>query len=149
MLRFSSMANRTIRELLNFILLQQAVTQSRLRRWRLPRRAKNLIARAHEALGRAVATEAPFHVQRVLAPRERHVADRPVARHAAHAFFDVNAVIEINKIRQVVDAHPLDGFFRAITFAHRLQHHGGGMNLRVAGHASVRRGNAREVALFH
>lgn len=143
------MTNRTIRELLNVIFLQQAVAISRLICWRFPRGAKHLLARAHETLRRAVTLEAPFHVQRVFAPGERHLADRAVTGDAADAFFDMNAVIEINIIRQIVDANPFDGFAVAKAFAHRLEHLRGGMDLRMARHAGVRRGNAGKVALFN
>jgi hypothetical protein len=50
-----------------------------------------------------------------------HLIDLAVTGRAAHAFVHVNAVIEINEVRQTMHANPLDGFISAITFAHRLQ----------------------------
>ena len=44
-----------------------------------------------------------------------------MARRAADALADVNAVIEIRKIAEAMDLHPLDRFAGSITLAHRLQ----------------------------
>jgi hypothetical protein len=54
----------------------------------------------------AVTIQAPFHVQRVLAAHERHVVDRAVALFASDATRHMNAVIEIDKVGQIVDASP-------------------------------------------
>jgi len=68
-----------------------------------------------------MAIEAPLHQQRVRLENQRHLIDRAVARRAADALADVNAVIEIRKIAQAMDFHPLDRFAGSIALAHRLQ----------------------------
>lgn len=142
------MTHRAIRELFNLVFFDQRRAQSGLILRRLPSRAENFFARTHETLRRAMASEAPFHVQRVLAPRQSHLADRAVTGHTADTFFNVNAVIEINEVGEIIDANPLNRFVVPKTLAYRLQHYSGGMDLRVAGHASVRRRNTGEIALF-
>lgn len=142
------MAYRAIRELFNFVFFEQRGAQSGLIFRRLPSCAKNFFTRAHETLRRAMATEAPLHVQRVLTPRQSHLANRAVTGHAADTFFNVNAVIEINEVWEIIDANPRNRLIVPKTLAHRFEHLSGGMDLRVARHAGVRRGNAGEVALF-
>jgi hypothetical protein len=44
-----------------------------------------------------------------------------VARGAAYALVDVNAVVEINVVGQTVHSHPLDGLIGAEAFADRLK----------------------------
>ena len=56
----------------------------------------------------AVAVEAPFHLQRVLLPREVHQVDAPVAGDASDAFVHVDAVVEVDEVRQIVHLDPLD-----------------------------------------
>jgi len=96
-----------------------------------------------------VAFEAPFHLQRILAPRQRHLTDRPVARHTANAFLDVDTVIEIDEIGQIIDAIPCQRLATAPTLPYRLQHGTGRMNLRVTGHAGFRRRNAGKSTFLH
>src|SRR5207245_7518762 len=50
----------------------------------------------------------PLHLERLRLPHERHAIHGPVARRAADAFVDVNAVIEVDEVRQIVDARPQD-----------------------------------------
>ena len=45
----------------------------------LPLHVEDGLRRAQVRLGIAVAVEAPLHVQRLVAPGERHLVDRPVA----------------------------------------------------------------------
>ncbi len=55
----------------------------------------------------AMALHAPLHGYSVLTfPHQRHCVDAPVARRTTDALVDVNAVIEINKIRQIVARAP-------------------------------------------
>jgi hypothetical protein len=49
--------------------------------------------------GIAMAVHAPVHIKRVHAVHERHLIHLPVTGRAAHAFVDVNAVVEINEVR--------------------------------------------------
>src|SRR5258708_218848 len=87
----------------------------------LPVHIKNLVFRAEDPLGIAMAVQAPLHQQRVGLEYQRHLVDLPVARRAAYALVDMNAVIEINEIGQTVNFDPLDGFIAAIALADRLE----------------------------
>ena len=65
-----------------------------------------------------------------------------MARRATHAFADVNAVIEIHKIRETVHPHPIDRLIGAIALANRLQVTHIVKQHRVAIHAGFCRWNA-------
>ena len=103
---------------------------------------EHLIARPQILLRRAMAFQAPLHLQRSIVVHQRHAVDRPVAGVAAHALVDVNAVIEINEIRQIVDPGPHQRLAAAETLAHRLQQRRSRPDLRVAVHAGFGRRNA-------
>src|SRR5580698_6813793 len=60
-----------------------------------------------------------------------------MASFAAHTLIHMNAVVEINVIRQVVHARPANRRTTAKTLAHRLQHRGSAPDLRVAVHARL------------
>ncbi len=143
------MTNIAIGELLDFVFLHQFISQFGWRAIRLPGRTEYLLARPHEFLRRAMALQAPLHVQGILAPRQRHVSHRAMAAYTADTFLQVNAVIEIYKIGKVVDADPFNRLVVAIARAYRLQHRARGMNLRMAGHARFGGRNTGEIALFH
>src|SRR6266480_2879015 len=83
----------------------------------LPVHIENLIFGAENLLRVAMALHAPLHQQRVGLEHQRHLVDLSVARRAAHALVDMNAVIEIDEIGQAVNFDPLDGFIAAITLA--------------------------------
>ena len=67
---------------------------------------------------------------------------------ATHALVNMNAVIEIDEARQVVDPRPLQRLPGAETFAHRLQNRTLGPDLRVAIHADLGGWNPGERRLF-
>ena len=90
-----------------------------------------------------MAVEAPAHGQRRGLPHQRHVVDRPVTGAASDALGDVDRVIEIDVIRQPVDLAPADRLMEREAGAHRREHLGLGVELRVAGHAGVGRRHAR------
>ena len=110
---------------------------------------EDLLARADKELRRAMALETPVHVQRVHPPRERHLIDPAMAGDATDALVHVNAMIEINKSRQVVDARPLDRLTRAKTLSDRRQRRAVRPDLSVTIHADFRRGDPGERAFFH
>ncbi len=89
--------------------------------WLVARILKYLLARAKVILRRAMASQAPFHLQRCLLVHERHLVDGAVAGIAADAFGDVNAVIEKDEIRKLVYARPLQGLPGTITGADGLE----------------------------
>ena len=61
--------------------------------------------------GVAVAIETPLHRKRFLLLNDFHLIDAAVAGNTTNASHDVSSVVEVHKIRQVMDAFPLDGFF--------------------------------------
>jgi len=96
-----------------------------------------------------MALKAPFHKQRVLSPRHRHLIDWSMASRALHSLMYMDAVIEIDKIRQIVDPRPLERAIFAIARPHRLQRRAIRPYLRVAVHAYLRGRDAGEGALLH
>ena len=72
-----------------------------------------------------------------------------MASGATDALVNMNAVIEIDEARQVVDPRPLQRLPGAETFAHRLQNRTLGPDLRVAIHADLGGWNAGERGVFH
>jgi len=90
-------------------------------RGRLPVHVKNLIPRAKVLLRIPVALQAKIHVQGRCLQHQRHLVHAAVARRAADALVDMNAVIEINVVRQAMHFVPMNGFIRPVALAHRLQ----------------------------
>src|SRR6266536_3459619 len=138
------MTRRTARELLNLVFRDEAGAELELIRRRDVVHAEDRVARAHEAFGTAVTVEAPFHLQRLVLPHQRHAIDLAVTGRAADAFVDVNAVVEVHKIRQIVDARPLDRFPRAEALTDRLEERAVREDLRMAVHAGFRWRNSGE-----
>ena len=125
-------------------LLSEALTiyYNWIRARRLPvTHIENLIARAKILFRRAMAFQTPLHLQRLLLIHKRHLVDWAVARIAAHAFVDVNAVIEEDKVRKLVHPRPLQRLAGAVTGADRLKQLRVGPDLRVAIHARLGRRN--------
>lgn len=54
-----------------------------------------------------MAIDAPTHVKRVLLPGDRHLIDGAMAGGAADAFRHVDAVVEENEVRSLIDAFPV------------------------------------------
>jgi hypothetical protein len=138
-----------LRNALNLILRCQSFADFRLVRRRLPVHVKDLVARTQNRFRVAMAVQAPLHQQRRGLKHQRHLVDLPVTRRAAHAFVDVNAVIEINEVRQAMHADPFDGFIGAETLAHRLQISGVVEQHRVAIHAGLGGRNTGGGGAFH
>ena len=74
---------------------------------------EDLVARAQVLLRRAVAVEAPGHLEGRVLRDERHLVDAAVAGLAADALGDVDRVVEVDVVRQVVDLDPLDRLVRS------------------------------------
>ena len=87
--------------------------------------------------------DAPLHLQCIFLENRRHVVDLAVARRAADAFGNMDAVIEIGKFRQIVNPFPLDRFVIAKTGADRLKIWAVGPDLAMAIHARLRRRHSR------
>jgi hypothetical protein len=99
---------RAGRELLDFVFGHELSPKSELVRGRLIEGIENFIPWAHVFLRLPVAAEAPIHLQRLRAPGQRHLRDRPVASGAADPFIHVNAVVEVDEIGERIDARPFD-----------------------------------------
>ena len=97
----------------------------------------------------AVTIETPTHLKAVSLPHERHLVDAAVAAFAADTLTNVNAVVEIHKVRQIVHARPLNGIARAVTGADRFQRRAGVPYLRMAIDAGLSGWNIGEAGLLH
>jgi 6,7-dimethyl-8-ribityllumazine synthase len=74
----------------------------------LPPHREDLLLRTHVALRVPMAFQAPLHLQRAVLPGERHAIDAAVTCGAAHALVHVDAVVEVNEVRQIVNLDPFD-----------------------------------------
>ena len=94
-----------------------------------------------------MASYAPFHLQSVFLINGWHVVDLAVARRTSDTLCNVNAVIEICKFGQIVNAFPLDRFVVSEARSNRFKIFAVGPQLAVAihtrlcgRHAGTRRG---------
>src|SRR5438876_8019646 len=94
----SSMTCRAAGELLDLILLNEPLSELELIGRRFVVDAEHGRPRADVPLRIAMTVEAPFHLQRLLLPHERHSIDRPVTRRAPDSLVNVNAVVEVDEI---------------------------------------------------
>ena len=114
-----------------------------------PIHIENLILRSQIPLRISVALETPLHIQRRSLEHQRHLVYRPVAGRAAHTLIHVNAVVEVNIIRQTVYLYPVNRLFAAITLANWLQISHIVEQHRMAIHAGLGRRNPRIRRGFH
>ena len=96
-----------------------------------------------------MAVQAPLHLQRVFLVHERHLVDRAVTTKAANTFVYVNTVIEIDKIREIMDPRPLDGSAAAEAVAYRFQHGRIGPDQGMTIHAGLGRRDSRKAGLLN
>lgn len=95
-----------------------------------------------------MALQAPLHLQRRFLPHKRHVVDPPMAGDTANALLDVDAVIKVDKVRQVVDARPHDRSIAAEAGAYGFEHRTRCPDLGMTGHTGLGRGQTGEGGLF-
>lgn len=143
------MACRTTRQRPDVVFFNEFPPEGELIGGRSILHIEHLLARPDEMLGRAMALEAPVHMQGVDTPGERHLIDAAMAGDATDALVHVNAMVEINESRQIMDARPLDRLARAKTLSYRSQCRAVRPDLRVAIHADFCRRNSGERALFY
>src|SRR5262245_27567789 len=86
-------------------VLLSAMTYRAIRQ--LPRRIDGLAGGLNVAFRMPVTLQTPFHEQRVFPPRHRHLVHWSMARCALDSAVHVNAMVEIDEIRQIVDTCPL------------------------------------------
>ena len=112
-------------------------TSVRAARWQ-----KNFISGSQFRRGIAVAIKAPTHAEWFAFRHQRHIPDISMASRAAHAFRNMNAMVEENVIGEGIDPIPMQGLLPLCAEHDRAQHRGVGENLRMAGHARLRRRHA-------
>ena len=96
-----------------------------------------------------MAFQTPFHLQRRLLPGQRHLVHPAMTGFAAYALIHVNAVIEINEIRQIMHPRPRDRGIVAKARSNRLERRAGVPDLRMTVHASFGRRNIGEPRSLH
>ena len=106
----SSVTYRAIRQVAaaNMILAPSALLASGCVRCSLPFGVVDLVLRPQMRAGIAMTVQAESHGERLGLVAKRHAIHLPVTSRAADALGDVNAVVEIDIIRQVVDPVPDD-----------------------------------------
>src|SRR5690242_18024025 len=72
-----------------------------------------------------------------------------MAATATDSLVHVNAVVEVNEVRKIMHADPLQVFSGAEAFTDRFQHGRIGPDLRVAVHAGASGRNAGEIRGLH
>lgn len=105
---------------------------------RLPIQVKNLVDRTQVIFGMAMALQAPAHRERFLLVNSIHVVHLTVAAHAAYTAIDVHRMVEICKIRDLVDLQPADRLPALPALLHGGQLRVIGLYLRMAIHAGLR-----------
>ena len=130
----------------NLPLLLGLVSKLNLRRFRglLPRKIRDFILRTQLHFRMAMALQAERHAERLGVINFVHLVNASVTFHAADAAIDVYRVVEICKIRQLVDLDPLNRFARRSAFANQRQPRIILQHLAVAVHAGGRRRDIRE-----
>ena len=103
-------------------------------RW-LPIHVGNLIERSYVLFGITVAIETEPHGERLGREDLPHLIDASVTRHAAHAFCDVDRMIEEDEIRQSIDALPVNRLSGEITLSQARELRTLGPYLLMATHA--------------
>src|SRR5205823_13831932 len=88
-----------------------------------------------------MARDAPVHEQGFVLISERHLVKSPMAGDAADALIYVNVMIEVNKLGQIVDPLPRNGFATAIAGSNRFEDGAAEPNLLMAIHAGLGRRN--------
>src|SRR5262249_17975228 len=89
------------------LLHQRRTARALVPALRRPVHREDVLLRSNELLRVAMTFEAPLHLQRRYLIRQRHQVDSPVTGGATNAFVDVNAVIEIDEVRQIVHSSPV------------------------------------------
>ncbi len=111
--------------------------------WLLPGHVGDVISRTQVWCGIAMTIEAKLHRERLGAIGERHLIDASMAAFATDAFGDVDVVPEENEIRKLGHPRPTDGLVFGKALADGRQHRSIGPDLRVTGHAGLRRRQSR------
>src|SRR5688572_20564434 len=106
----SSVARRTGGSRLDAVFLHEFRAKRRLRFGRLVPHRRDFAPRPDEFFGGAMAVEAPVHLKRPFLLHQRHLVDPSMTALAPDALFHMDAVVEIDEVRQVVHPNPLQRF---------------------------------------
>ena len=90
------------------VLLHQLTPENSLIDWRLPTHLEHLIFGPQKIFGMPVTIKAPRHMEILRFPGQRHLINAAMTRLATNAFIHVNTVIEVDEVRQAIDAVPTD-----------------------------------------
>jgi hypothetical protein len=137
-------ACHAVRQTLNLVFLNQVRSQLQLVVRVLVGDVENLIPRPDILRRIAVTLNAPLHVKRIDFIHQRHPVNSAVTGRAADAFIHVNAVVKVDKVRQIVDPRPLERLPSAEAGADWLQQLRVRPNLRMTAHARLSWGEASE-----
>jgi len=116
---------------------------------RFPRQVGDLVLGPQLQFRMTMAFQAEGHAERFGVINLIHLVNAPVTFHAADAAVDVNRVIKIRKIGNFMDLNPLDGLAGGGAFTNQRQARIVLEHLRMAIHASGRRGDIREPGFLH
>src|SRR5215471_21470854 len=116
---------------------------------RLVAHRRNELPRPYILFRMPVTVQAPLHAQRGCLPRQRHLVYAAVAGFATHPFGDMNTMVEIDKIREIVNSRPIQRFTRPEARPHWLEHRTRSPDLRMAIHARSGGGNICETRGFY
>ena len=143
------MTYRTIRQppLVDVIFTNSRLPKSGLV-FRLPVEVEHLVQRTKILLRRTMAIQTPLHCQRRHARGEGHLVNRAVAGLATDPFGDVDAVVEVDEVRKLVQPLPVEGMPLLNASISGFKHGLIGVQLRMAGHACRERGDACEGRLL-
>lgn len=100
-----------------------------------PFHVENLFRISHKVFRTTMTLQAPFHLERGCLRNHRHLIDPPVAGRTPDALVHMNRVIEVRKVRQVVDPNPFQRLARLETGPHRFQVRTVGPDLFMTIHA--------------
>ncbi len=103
-------ATGQLRCTLNAVFLYELPSLFDLTGGRLPCHVEYLVPRTKEFLRLAVTVQTPLHLQRGDLPCQRHQIHSSMASGTADPLVDVDAVVKVDKVREIVYSSPLNRF---------------------------------------
>jgi hypothetical protein len=128
--------------ILDLVFGHEPASLLELVRRRSPFHVEDLITRPDKLLRFPVASDTPLHLKRIDLPDRRHEIDPAVAGRATNTLFHVDAVIEIDKVGEVMNTRPLERLIVLPACTNRLEISARRKQLRVAIHARLGRRQA-------
>lgn len=115
------MTDRTACKSLYSIFLHEPRSEFRLVCGMAVVHPEDISDRTHMLLRVAVTCQTPGHCEGWRLPDQRHLVHSSVAFGAANTLMEMNAVIEVDILRKLINTCPLDRKSRLVTPAHRFQ----------------------------